>query len=257
MNDICMTEILNIYYIQLEDWRRNFFAPRRMDGIVLFTEGEITYHFAEQELTARKGDLLFLPGNLPYSGIRHSDTVSFFVLNFRCTEPDAFEKLAAPAVFTPDNYALLHTQFSKAVATWNQQPADVHLAAKSFAYSLLSQSCKIESDGKTAAPTDAVIAYILDHLADPTLSVALLCKVFFISESQLRRNIFKATSLNPNAYILALRVNKGKKELVYTGKSIQQIAADCGFSSPYYFSRCFHESTGLSPSDYRKKYNTI
>ena len=32
---------------------------------------------------------------------------------------------------------------------------------------------------------------------------------------------------------------------------IMQIATDCGFSSPYYFSRRFHRAKGMSPTEYR------
>ena len=35
--------------------------------------------------------------------------------------------------------------------------------------------------------------------------------------------------------------------------SIEQIAQDCGFSSPSYLARLFREEYGCSPGEYRKK----
>ena len=97
-----------------------------------------------------------------------------------------------------------------------------------------------------------IVSYIAKNIGDSTLSVADLCRKFFISESQLRRNIQRATRLTPSEYILTLRLNRAKNELSYTDRSVMEIAARCGFASPYYFSRCFSEEMGMSPLAYRK-----
>ena len=62
----------------------------------------------------------------------------------------------------------------------------------------------------------------------------MICGRFFISESQLRRNIKKATGLPPDEYIRRLRINRAKNELISTQWKICEISESCGFSSPYY-----------------------
>ena len=56
-----------------------------------------------------------------------------------------------------------------------------------------------------------------------------------------------------NSYIQQLRLEYSAKILVeQPDKNIVQIAADSGFSSSTYFSNCFRQHFGMSPSDYRK-----
>ena len=117
-----------------------------------------------------------------------------------------------------------------------------------------TKTAKIKENAvqKNTVPVDVIVAYIAENVGNPDLSVGQLCRKFFISESQLRRNIQRATRLAPSEYILTLRINRAKNELSYTDRSVKEIAARCGFASPYYFSRCFRQSTGLSPLAYRK-----
>ena len=63
--DLIISQIDSVYYHKTDRWNRDFFASRKYDGIVLFTEGEIEYRFADRTVTAKKGDLLFLPGDQP------------------------------------------------------------------------------------------------------------------------------------------------------------------------------------------------
>ena len=236
-------------------WRRKDFKKRNFDGIVFFSNGENEYRFQDKTIVAKKGDILFLPGNLPYRGIAHTNMSSYYVINFLCTSEDAFELLDAPCVYTPRDFETMRVRFENILGVWKRQQIDVGLKVKSFLYSIL---CETISEHRMTAPrqlTDSILQYIVDHTGDPLLTVNDLCSRFSISASQLRRNIYKATGLTPNEYILQLRLNKAKYELACTKKTIKQIAFDCGFASQYYFSRCFSKSLTISPTDYRRYYH--
>lgn len=240
LKDICIEKIVNVYHRNVCNWQRQHCKIRGCEGIVLFTDGEICYDFPGKSLVARAGDLLLLPGNVPYSGQRLTERTGFFVLDFVAAEQDVF----APAVIS--GHQELAVAFAQMVQFWEKQTIDGLLKLKSFAYGVLA--------GVAAEPrgADRIIDLIERQLQDPGLSVAGLCKALYISESQLRRNVLRATGLTPNAYILTLRLNKAKKLLVYTEDSIKQVAFSCGFSSPYYFSKCFTEHVGQTPTEYRK-----
>ena len=152
---------------------------------------------------------------------------------------------------------LIFSKFSSAVSIWNRQQIDAFLKIKSIAYSIISESFERSSVSQTVTPIDKIIEYIMENLGDLSLKVSGLCNHFFISESQLRRNFIKATGLNPNEYILTLRINNAKTELICTKKPIKQISSECGFTSPYYFSRCFSESEKMTPTAYRKQHSFI
>jgi len=251
MNDICIKEIVNVYHRNKIMWRRNSFAPRAFDAVVLFTHGEIEYNFSDKTFVAKKGDFLLLPCDLAYSGKMHTDNASYYVVDFRCLCADEFKNYIAPGVFKTENFGLFVSKFENAVKSWDVHTLNANLKIKSLLYSVLAEFQKQkEMNFKTTSIYD-IIEYISDHIGDSNLNVTELCRLFHISDSQLRRNILKNTGLSPNEYIFTIRVNKAKNELSYTDKPIQMISYECGFSSPYYFSRCFSKSTGMSPSKYR------
>lgn len=257
LNNLIIKNVVRAYYAKHHAWERNRHSPRGADAIVLFTEGKIEYHFEGQTLIAGKGDFLLLPAHLPYSGRKLADKCAFFVLDFDCTPRDAFEKFPAPLAVPAGDFEGAVRLFSDAVNVFNEHRSDVAFKMKAFAYQLLCEVLKESAVQKNTVPVDVIVSYIAENIGDPTLSVSALCRRFFISESQLRRNIQRATRLSPGAYILTLRLNRAKNELSYTDRSVKEIAARCGFSSPYYFSRCFRQEMGVPPLTYRKNSRSI
>ena len=251
-NALTVTKIIDIYRSDNnQNWQRNFFDIRKFDGIIFFTQGEIKYHFKNKDITAKKGDILFLPGNLPYSGKKATDSISFFVIDFLCLLKDEFEKIGAPCVIKSKNFDLLLSFIPKIKHIWDNHLLNSDFEIKSFVYSVLSEIYKQDENLKKSTPTDTILEFISKRIVDSELSLKEICDNFFISESQLRRNIYKRTGLSPNEYITMLRINKAKNELSSTDKPIKAISSECGFASPYYFSKVFSKTVGISPSQYR------
>lgn len=248
--DIQIEKVVNIYYYETDQWRRDFFAPRIHDGIILFTAGQIEYTLPDKKLKAQRGDILFLPGNVPYSGKKLCETVGFYVIDFACKTADEFDKNIHAAVVPVADYNAAEVKFQTALDAWIRQPIDRNFKIKSVMYWALCHAAGAEK--KSPSLTEAILDYIYEHISDPSLSVKQLCAQFYISESQLRRNILFQTGMKPNEYITNIRLNMAKNELICTAKSIGAIAESCGFSSAYYFSNCFSRIIGMSPTQYRK-----
>ena len=51
------------------------------------------------------------------------------------------------------------------------------------------------------------------------------------------------------------RILESKKEIVFTDKSIQEVAFDMGYKDPAYFNRVFKNSTSLTPAEFRKNFD--
>lgn len=65
--------------------------------------------------------------------------------------------------------------------------------------------------------------------------------------------IFKReTGLKPMAWLNQRRLEMAAQYLNSTSKSVAEIAAVCGYASPFYFSRQFHRHHGLAPLRYRQ-----
>ncbi|MFZ1369172.1 MAG: ATP-binding protein, partial [Ferruginibacter sp.] len=89
------------------------------------------------------------------------------------------------------------------------------------------------------------------HLTDTGFSVDQLCKMVFMSHSQLHRKLDALTGCSPNKFIRIIRLNKAKEMLKQPGSSIASIALDCGYSDPGYFARVFKQEFGITPQDWR------
>ncbi|MCD4710370.1 MAG: AraC family transcriptional regulator, partial [Bacteroidales bacterium] len=60
------------------------------------------------------------------------------------------------------------------------------------------------------------------------------------------------TGFSPRKYLSRMRVEKACNLLHHSELSIEQIAASCGFSDRYYFTRVFTQTMKASPGAYRK-----
>jgi AraC-like DNA-binding protein len=57
--------------------------------------------------------------------------------------------------------------------------------------------------------------------------------------------------------LMEIRLQKAAERLKNGRQNLKEIASECGFSSPYYFSRCFSESEKVTPTSYRKQHSFI
>ena len=62
--------------------------------------------------------------------------------------------------------------------------------------------------------------------------------------------------VSPINYLITRRIQEAKLLLETSNFSIAKIAQAIGFSSQSYFSQVFRKETGLSPIQYRKKYES-
>lgn len=95
------------------------------------------------------------------------------------------------------------------------------------------------------------IEVIEKNLDNPELNALLLCENLNMSESQLYRKLKALSGKSTALFIRGIRLSAAKKMLDASTFNISEIAYQCGFSDPAWFSRAFREAYGASPSDYR------
>jgi len=111
-----------------------------------------------------------------------------------------------------------------------------------------------ESDWALAhagSPLSAVLAAMKQNLAAP-LKTGELAAAATLSSRGLHRLMQRHLGCSPMRYYRRLRLAAARNALFYSDLPIQDIAADCGFSSLSLFSRSFHERYGQSPREYRR-----
>lgn len=74
-----------------------------------------------------------------------------------------------------------------------------------------------------------------------------------VSKSQLFRLFHSTFNQSPLKWLKNYRLSQARRMLVETEESIGRIAAQVGYYDPLHFSRDFHRSTGVSPSEFRRR----
>jgi len=87
------------------------------------------------------------------------------------------------------------------------------------------------------------------RLDNSDLSVDDLATAMNLSRVQLYRKVKAITGSSPNELLRTARLNRGYQLLVTTDKTISEVAYEVGFTAPSYFTKCFKDEFGLSPSD--------
>ena len=94
---------------------------------------------------------------------------------------------------------------------------------------------------------------VTERLSDSNLSVDEIAGKIGLSQSQLTRKIKALTNYTPVEIIRTMRLRRAKTLLNGTEKTVGEIAFEVGFSSLAYFSKCYKDAFGVSPSEIRGK----
>lgn len=101
--------------------------------------------------------------------------------------------------------------------------------------------------------SEQVMRYLQAHMDRPFSATALEKELHFHFD-YLSRCLKKHIDMTPLQYLHHLQMVKAKWLLRQTDLRIQDIAEQVGQPNVNYFSRLFRKCTGVSPSQYRKKY---
>ncbi|TSD62952.1 helix-turn-helix domain-containing protein [Inquilinus sp. KBS0705] len=133
------------------------------------------------------------------------------------------------------------------------------LASKVFALEIdrKSQSPFIMFNGQKThedEPIKKAQEFIEANIAE-RISVEDLALKYAIGKRHFERRFKKATNNTPVEYIQRVKVEAAKKHLEHTRKNINEVMYDVGYTDTKAFRTVFKKITGLSPVEYRNKYN--
>ena len=92
-----------------------------------------------------------------------------------------------------------------------------------------------------------------ERMKDTALNVEELGHELGMSRVQLYRKLKSLTNSSPNELLRRIRLRRAFSLLTTTEMTVSEVAYEVGFSSPSYFTRCYKEEFGESPTDRRKK----
>ena len=107
-------------------------------------------------------------------------------------------------------------------------------------------------NSNTKVDIQSIISYVNENFRDE-ISLESIADNFNTTPKYLSKLIKDKLGINFVDYLAGLRINAAKILLTQTDKNISDIFAEVGFNNRNTFIRTFKKSTGLTPSEFRKK----
>jgi AraC family chitin signaling transcriptional activator len=179
-----------------------------------------------------------LPSKLPSGHISNSNNVDIGIDNLPQLVTESGGHLA---VFTSDAQ-------NKIEITWP--------VAKELSHHIEEDLLEFESERDSEqliAPEDEwlqkVYRLVAEHYHDAEFGTASAAKMLFMSERSLQRRFKSASSRTLKDYLTEVRLETACEQLL-AGEKICEVAFNCGFNDPSYFSQKFRLHFGLPPSKF-------
>lgn len=95
----------------------------------------------------------------------------------------------------------------------------------------------------------------IENKLDEKISIEYLSSKFAVGRRNFDRRFIKATGNTPLEYAQRVKIEAAKKALETTRKTVNEVMYDVGYSDVKAFREVFRKITGISPLEYRSKYN--
>lgn len=99
---------------------------------------------------------------------------------------------------------------------------------------------------------EKILKYINKNISKPELNGDKIAKDLSISRMTLHRKLKLLTGQTTSELIRGIRLKEAAYQIENTTKNISDICYEVGFNSPSYFTACFAEQYGMTPTEYLK-----
>ena len=100
-----------------------------------------------------------------------------------------------------------------------------------------------------------VLDYIAIHYGEEDLSTARIAEYFHFSPAYMNVLFKQEMKVTLKQYLSSYRLEQAKKLLEQDYWKITEIAEKCGYANANYFAKVFRDSTGMTPVEYRDRYD--
>ncbi len=94
------------------------------------------------------------------------------------------------------------------------------------------------------------------EMGNSELNIETLASSLGFERTQFYRKIKAITGMSPVELIRTLRLRKAQELVKGTGRTMSEIAYEVGFSNPAYFTKCYREAFGETPTETRSRKDT-
>lgn len=101
---------------------------------------------------------------------------------------------------------------------------------------------------------DKALNAVNENISESDFDVNALAAAMNMSRSTLTRKLKTITGQTPLEFIRGIKMNKACKMLIEKDRNIGEIATYLGYYDRKYFTSCFKDVYGMTPSEYQKEH---
>lgn len=145
---------------------------------------------------------------------------------------------------------LIEKYFGRETAIWCSKIAEIE-------FDRIDQNEFIIFSGQKGHSDDKInkAQLFIEQNCEKKLNIAEIAEMVNMNNRSFLRRFKKATANTPLEYIQRVKVEAAKKQLESTAKTILEVMYGIGYHDEKAFRNTFRKYSGLSPKDYRNKYN--
>lgn len=145
---------------------------------------------------------------------------------------------------------LIERLYGRETAIWISKMSEIEFDRINQGHFSIFNGQKEHSDEEVLAAQE----YLEEHYSE-RISIDELAHKFNISSRNFLRRFKKATFNTPLEYLQRVRIEAAKKMLETTVMNVQEVMFNLGYNDDKSFRTVFKKYTGITPAEYRGKYN--
>lgn len=235
--------------------------------IIFCTDGRGRTTICNQEYAIEAGDLILHNPNIPHHESSDSDwPLEFFfvgIADFQISGLSAnmlIDDQCCPVQKTGQYKEQFETFFEELIKETVYRKIHYQHISEAICSCILALVIRIMDREEPAQATALsphsirIKEYIDNNFTSSSLNLSQLSSAVYISQTYVS-HIFKAElGVSPIQYLINKRIAFAKQLLTTGQMPVAQIAMECGYDDPVYFTQVFKRITGYSPKSYRQKH---
>lgn len=236
--------------------------------LVKVMQGKMRFDVNDTVFTGVAGDIVFIAPRIPHETTSIEDATQILLVQLnpnqqydsylfklmRQSEKEYYLFNSANSIYQELNYIL-----DKLLEESRTQDKGYELYLKSWLYALLGffsrnrffSIVNNELEDNLIQKINPVIEYVENNYSH-NISLESASELLNLHPIYFCRIFKEATGKTFINYLNFVRISKAEDLLIFTNKSITEIAMETGFTSVQYFNRIFKEAKGRTPTEFRK-----
>ncbi|MBQ6360362.1 MAG: AraC family transcriptional regulator [Lachnospiraceae bacterium] len=269
-NRFCVQKIVRLtYYNEMPDWKQMLHKHDDHCEIIYIESGRGEYIVDQALYSIKAGDIILINSGVAHRQRSDPETplVSWnLAIQTRKADLLSVNQLLPSdvvPVFTAgtDEHiirGLFHQLYSEAL----NKPAYYESSSLLYAELIRITVSRLSVLGKTKLThrkhvlPEQVKRYIDEHYAEK-LTLDDIADLFFVNKYHIVHVMKDAYGVSPIDYMVSRRIGEAQNLLNSTSLSIKEISETVGFTDKNHFTRTFKKRVGLSPLEYRNRYQFV